>query len=130
MQIGALTLAIILIALTTAAKDPDASQYPETITVVSSNTQTQTTGATVRDNSSILFGQSTTVRNNTRAYADIIFTDRDSQYEVVGNSLLQPGEYKMRFDKNWVEILVPEKDKMKSWKYQIVGVSHIPSKSN
>jgi hypothetical protein len=97
---------------------------------VSSSTQTRTDGATIREHSSVLFGQSTTARNNTHSYADIVFTDKDSQYEVVGNSLLQPGEYKMRFDKNWVEILVPEKDKMKSWKYQIVGISHIPRKSD
>jgi hypothetical protein len=125
-----LTLTFVLIALSTAAKDPDPSQYPETITVVSSGTQRQTDGATIRDHSSVLFGDSTTVRNKTHTYADVVFIDKDSQYEVVGNSLLQPGEYKMRFDKNWVEILVPEKDKMKSWKYQIVGVSRVPSKSN
>src|ERR1700733_9112732 len=131
MKTGVLTLAIVLIALSTAAKDPDPSQYPETITVVSSNSQSQVTGATVRDSSSVLFGQSTTVRTNRYSYADIVFTDKDTQYEVTGYILLQPGEYQMRFDKNYVEILVADKkDKVKSLKYRVVGVSSIPSKTN
>jgi hypothetical protein len=131
MKTAVLTLAIVFISLSTAAKDPDPSQYPETITVVSSNSQSQTTGATVRDSSSVLFGQSTTVRTNSYSYADIIFTDKDTEYEVTGYALLQPGEYKMRFDKNWVEILVADKmDKVRSLKYRVVGVSSIPSKSN
>ncbi len=131
MKTGILTLAIVLVGLSTAAKQPDPSQYPETITVVSSNIQTQTDGATIRDSSSVLFGQSTTVRTRTSSYADIIFNDKDTQYEVTGYILLQPGEYKMRFDKNYVEILVADKkDKVKSLKYRVVGVASIPSKSN
>ena len=125
-----LAVAVALIALSTAAKDPDPSQYPETITVVSSSTGRQTTGATVRDSSSVLSGQSATVRTNSYSYADIIFNDKDTQYEVTGYILLQPGDYKMRFNKNYVEILVSEKDKLRSLKYRVVGVSSIPSKSN
>jgi hypothetical protein len=126
-------LALAIAVLTTGAANQakvDPSKYTETITVESASIHHQATGATVRKSRPSILNPNggANVHDTGYSYVDVIFVHGDSRYEVTSayGSLLQPGVYKMKFNKDYVDILVPdEKGKLQSRKYEIVAVEKI-----
>jgi len=133
-KIMAFVIAFVTFGAVTQAKI-DPSKYTQTITVESASIQHKTTGATVHNSTpSILHPNGgARVAQTGFSYADVIFVLGDSRYQVTRpyGLLLEPGEYKMKFNNNqWVEILVTSKEgKLKSCRYKIVAVEKISKES-
>jgi len=126
-----MALAIAALAFGAATQaNIDPSKYTVTITVESASTHYTETGATVRKSTPSILNPNGGAKVRTTGFSsvDVIFVAGDSRYKVTSayGSLLQPGEYKMKFNKHYVDILVPdEKGKLHSRKYEIVAVEKV-----
>jgi hypothetical protein len=129
-KIIALAVAALIFGTVAQAHHIDPSEYTVTITVESSRTQYTETGSTVQKTSPSLLSPNggARVRSTGQSSVHVFFVAGDSRYEVdsIYGRFLQPGEYKLKFNKQYVDILVlDEKGKLQACRYEIIAVEKV-----